>query len=71
MSEIAQTIAQAAGARPPITIPSWLPRLVAPYMARLIAPRLPLSNEKARAELGWRPSFPTLREGLLQTRYVA
>lgn len=71
MSEIAQTIAEAAGARPPMTIPSWLPRLVAPYMARMIALRLPLSNEKARAELGWRPSFPTLREGLLQTRHVA
>lgn len=67
MSEIAQTIAQAAGARPPIAIPSWLLRLVAPYMARMIALRLPLSNEKARAELGWRPSFPTIREGLLQT----
>ena len=67
MSEFARTLAQAAGARRPIAIPSWLLRLVAPYMARMIALRLPLSNEKARAELGRRPSFPTIREGLLQT----
>ena len=33
----------------------------------MIALRLPLSNAKARAELGWRPSFPTIREGLPQT----
>ena len=71
LSEIAQAIAKAAGARPPITIPSWLPRLVAPYMARMIALRLPLSNEKARAELGWRPSFPTIHEGLAQTLHHA
>ena len=67
MCEFARTMAQAAGARPPITIPSWLLRLVAPYMARMIALRLPLSNAKARAELGWQPSFPTIREGLRQT----
>jgi 2-alkyl-3-oxoalkanoate reductase len=67
MSEFTRTLAEAARARRPIAIPSWLPRLVTPYMARMIALRLPLSNEKARAELGWRPSFPTIREGLLQT----
>jgi nucleoside-diphosphate-sugar epimerase len=67
MSEFAQTMATAAGARQPIAIPSWLLRLLAPYMARMIALRLPLSNERARVEMGWAPSFPTIREGLLQT----
>ena len=66
MSEFARTLAQAVGARRPIAIPSWLLRLVAPYSARFVALRLPLSNEKARADLGWHPSFPTIREGLLQ-----
>jgi nucleoside-diphosphate-sugar epimerase len=33
----------------------------------MVALRLPLSNEKARAELGWRPAYPTIREGLAQT----
>jgi len=67
MSEIARAIAAATGAPQPIAVPSWLPRLVAPYMARMIAIRLPLSNEKARAELGWYPAFPTIDEGLSQT----
>jgi nucleoside-diphosphate-sugar epimerase len=35
-----------------------------PYMARLIAVRLPLSNAKAETELGWRPRYPTIHEGL-------
>jgi nucleoside-diphosphate-sugar epimerase len=67
MSEIARAIAAAAGAPRPIAVPSWLPRLVSPYMARMLAIRLPLSNEKARAELGWRPAFSTIHEGLPQT----
>ena len=64
MSEFAQTLAQAAGARRPFAIPAWLLRLLTPYVARMVALRLPLSNQKARAELGWQPSFPSIREGL-------
>lgn len=63
-SDIVRAVANAAGAPKPIAVPSWLPRLVAPYMARMISLRMPLSNAKARAELGWRPSFPTIHEGL-------
>jgi nucleoside-diphosphate-sugar epimerase len=63
-SEIVRAVAASAGAPKPIAVPYWLPRLVAPYMARMLALRLPLSNAKARAELGWRPSFPTIHEGL-------
>jgi len=66
-SEIAASLADAARAPRPFAVPAWLPRLLMPYMARMIALRLPLSNEKARAELGWRPAYPTIREGLAQT----
>jgi nucleoside-diphosphate-sugar epimerase len=66
-SAIVRAVAEAAGAPRPFAVPSWLPRLVAPYRARMLALRLPLSNERARLELGWRPSFPTLSEGLRQT----
>jgi nucleoside-diphosphate-sugar epimerase len=66
-SEIVRALAEAVGAPRPFAVPSWLPRLVAPYMARMIALRLPLSNAKARADMGWRPAFPTIREGLRQT----
>jgi nucleoside-diphosphate-sugar epimerase len=64
MSDMVRAIAESAGAPRPIAVPSWLPRLLAPYMARMMAIRLPLSNERARAELAWRPAHPSIREGL-------
>ena len=70
-SAIVRAVADAAGAPRPIAVPSWLPRLVAPYMARMIALRLPLSNQKARADMGWRPSFTNIHAGLAQTRVHA
>jgi nucleoside-diphosphate-sugar epimerase len=63
MSELARTIAETVGARKPFAIPLWVPKLLAPYMAQVLSVRLPLSNAKARAELGWRPMYPTIREG--------
>jgi nucleoside-diphosphate-sugar epimerase len=63
-SAIAQAVAEAAGAPIPIALPLWVPRLVAPYMARIVALRLPLSNARARMELGWQPLYPTIRQGL-------
>jgi nucleoside-diphosphate-sugar epimerase len=27
---------------------------------------MPLSNAKAKMELGWRPEYPTMRDGLAQ-----
>jgi nucleoside-diphosphate-sugar epimerase len=35
-------------------------------MARMVSVRMPLSNAKAKAELDWRPTFSTVREGLAQ-----
>jgi nucleoside-diphosphate-sugar epimerase len=65
-SDMVRTLAAAVGAPQPFTVPAWLPRLVMPYRARLLAIRLPLSNAKAAAELGWRPRYPTIHEGLAQ-----
>jgi nucleoside-diphosphate-sugar epimerase len=65
-SDMVRELAAAAGAPPPFAVPAWLPRLLTPYMARLLEIRLPLSNAKASAELGWRPRYPTIREGLAQ-----
>lgn len=64
MTEIVQAMAEYAGARPPLVVPAWVPRLVAPFLATITSMRLPLSNAKARAELQWRPAFPTWRDGL-------
>jgi nucleoside-diphosphate-sugar epimerase len=67
-SEIVRATASAAGAPQPIAVPSWLPRLVAPFMAKIVSLRLALSNQKALAEMGWRPSYPNIRAGLAQVR---
>lgn len=37
---------------------------VAPYMARMSSIRLSLSNARAKADLGWRPVYPTMRDGV-------
>ena len=64
MTEVVKGLAESTGAPKPFAVPAWLPRLIAPYMARVTSVRLPLSNAKAREELGWRPAYPTFREGL-------
>jgi nucleoside-diphosphate-sugar epimerase len=66
MTEIVEAIAEYTGSAAPLTVPGWLLRLVAPYLARATSTRMPLSNAKAKLELGWRPKYPTLRDGLAQ-----
>jgi 2-alkyl-3-oxoalkanoate reductase len=66
LTEIVDAIAEYTGSAPPRRVPAWLPRLVAPYMARMTSVRMPLSNAKAKAELGWRPKYATMRDGLAQ-----
>ena len=58
--------AEALGVPPPRSAPVWLVRLAAPLLALGAFTRLALSNARARAELGWAPAFPTLREGIAQ-----
>jgi nucleoside-diphosphate-sugar epimerase len=66
MSEIAEAISKYSGSPKPFSVPAWLPRLIAPYMTRLMSMRMPLSNARAKAELGWTPKFPSMRDGLSQ-----
>jgi len=66
-SEVVKTAATLMHASQPRTVPLWVPRLLMPYFARILSVRMPLSNAKARAELGWRPMFPTVREGLARS----
>src|SRR5262249_3015297 len=44
LREIVEAIAEYTGSSKPRVVPAWLPRLVAPYTARLTAMQLPLSN---------------------------
>jgi nucleoside-diphosphate-sugar epimerase len=71
MSDIARTLAENAGAPRPFAIPSWIPRLLMPYLAELMKVELSLSNTKARAELHWAPAFPTVREGVSSFLHAA
>jgi nucleoside-diphosphate-sugar epimerase len=64
MTQVVEALAEYTGSRAPFRVPGWLPRLIAPYMARLTAVQMPLSNAKAKAELGWRPKYPTMRDGV-------
>jgi nucleoside-diphosphate-sugar epimerase len=64
LAEIVETIAEFTNSARPFKVPAWLPRLISPYVARMISTRLSLSNTKAKTELGWRPKYKTMREGL-------
>jgi hypothetical protein len=35
-------------------------------MARMTSIRMPLSNATTKAELGWQPKYPTMRDGVAQ-----
>jgi nucleoside-diphosphate-sugar epimerase len=63
-SALVEAMAEYTGSPPPRRLPAWLPRLIAPYTARLISVRMTLSNHKASTELGWRPRYPTVHDGL-------
>jgi nucleoside-diphosphate-sugar epimerase len=67
MTHFVRTLADRAGAPRPFTVPAWVPRLLAPYMARITSVRLPLSNAAARAALGWKPAYSTIEDGLSRT----
>jgi nucleoside-diphosphate-sugar epimerase len=57
-------LAAILGAKPPWRVPAWIARLLVgePGVAVMTRAR-GLSNAKARRELGWKPRWPTWREG--------
>jgi nucleoside-diphosphate-sugar epimerase len=57
-------IARVIGAKPPWHVPRWLGRLVAGQAAAVMMTEVRgASNAKAKRELGWRPRYPSWREG--------
>jgi nucleoside-diphosphate-sugar epimerase len=66
LTEIVDGIAGYTGSAPSFRVPAWLPRLLAPYLAGMMSIPMPLSNVRAKAELGWRPKYPTISDGLSQ-----
>jgi 2-alkyl-3-oxoalkanoate reductase len=57
-------LASAAGAKPPRHLPRWLARIAAgEAIAAMMTEIRGASNAKAKRELGWRPAYPSWREG--------
>jgi nucleoside-diphosphate-sugar epimerase len=64
VSEWVPALAEAVGAPPPRRLPAWLARLaVGPHGVAMMTESRGASNAKARAELGWQPTYPSWREG--------
>ncbi|MFD2767805.1 NAD-dependent epimerase/dehydratase family protein [Micromonospora eburnea] len=65
LAQVFTALARAFGAPAPRRLPAWLLRLAAPYAAAFaIDTNLRVSTRKAHAELGWRPAYPSYREGV-------
>jgi nucleoside-diphosphate-sugar epimerase len=58
-----KAMAVAFGTPKPPTVPTWL-TVVAPYMHRAATISMRVSTDKARRELGWKPTYPTVADGL-------
>jgi nucleoside-diphosphate-sugar epimerase len=65
--ELIRHLAREVGAPQPWSVPGWVVRLSAPFVATAwLDTTLIVSNAKAKRELGWVPQFPTYREGIVQ-----
>ena len=67
MAEWLPRYAEALGAKPPLRVPKLLARLVAGAFVVSLATELRgASNQRAKAELGWRPRYPSFEDGFGQ-----
>jgi nucleoside-diphosphate-sugar epimerase len=64
VSEWLPYLAEAVGARPPMHVPVWLARLMAGAVpVRWMTEARGASNDKAKRELAWQPTWASWREG--------
>lgn len=56
-------VAETFGTPKPFTVPGWLLRPMS-YIYRVTQANMRVSNAKAQAELGWKPQYPTVADGL-------
>jgi nucleoside-diphosphate-sugar epimerase len=57
-------VAKAIGAPPPRHIPRWVGSLMGRHLVVMMCEVRGASNERAKRELGWEPTWPTWREGM-------
>jgi 2-alkyl-3-oxoalkanoate reductase len=57
-------VAEAIGAPPPRHLPRWVGRLMGAHLVTMMCEIRGASNQRARRELGWEPTWPTWREGI-------
>jgi 2-alkyl-3-oxoalkanoate reductase len=57
-------LADLVGAKKPWRVPGWLARIVAGRMVGFATSLQPVSNAKAKQQLGWQPRYPSWRDGL-------
>lgn len=65
-----ETFAALLRAPRPFSVPRWVGALAAPYAVIAVTSKTPVSNAKAKRELGWSLKYPTYREGLAQVAGV-
>jgi nucleoside-diphosphate-sugar epimerase len=66
ITEWLPVFAEALGAKPPWRVPGWVGRLFGGTAARMMVGLRGASNEKARHELGWQPTFASWRTGFAE-----
>jgi len=60
-------LAEMLGARPPFHVPAWLARIAAgEHLVVMMTESRAGSNAKAKRELGWRPRYPSWRQGFAE-----
>jgi nucleoside-diphosphate-sugar epimerase len=63
--ELIERVAAARGTPRPLTVPRWVLQAGAPYAASLYSGlSMRVSNARAAEGLGWRPRYPSVREGV-------
>jgi 2-alkyl-3-oxoalkanoate reductase len=68
MREWVPVFCEAVGAKKPLRVPVWIARLIAGSAAVASATQLRgASNAKAKRELGWQPSYPSWRQGFVDS----
>jgi 2-alkyl-3-oxoalkanoate reductase len=67
VSEWLPYVAEVVGAKPPRRVPRWLGRLAGGELAVSVMEQIRgSSNAKAKRELGWKPTYPSWRDGFAE-----